>query len=82
MSFTSLAFFPFFGAYFLLSLVLPRRAWLVLAAVASSFFYGFWDWRFLLLLYYVITISWFVGKQIHSAQTDAERKRYVLLSVV
>ena len=38
MSFTSLAFFPFFGAYFLLSLVLPRRAWLVLAAVASSFF--------------------------------------------
>ena len=30
----------------------------------------------------MITISWFVGKQIHSAQTDAERKRYVLLSVV
>lgn len=82
MSFTSPAFFLFFLVYFLVSFLLSRRQWLVLAAVASSFFYAFWDWHFLFLLYYVVTVSWFVGRQLQSARSDATRKRYVVLSVV
>jgi alginate O-acetyltransferase complex protein AlgI len=50
--------------------------------VASSYFYAFWDWRFLFLLYYVVTVSWFVGIKLHSTGSEASRKRYVLLSVV
>jgi D-alanyl-lipoteichoic acid acyltransferase DltB (MBOAT superfamily) len=82
MSFTSPAFFVFFAAYFGASFLLSRRAWLGLAAVASSFFYAFWDWRFLLLLYYVVTISWFVGTKLHSEPREIVRRRYVVLSVV
>jgi D-alanyl-lipoteichoic acid acyltransferase DltB (MBOAT superfamily) len=82
MSFTSLAFFPFFISYYLLSFVLPRRGWLLLAAIASSFFYAFWDWRFLSLLYYIIAISWWVGVRLHASENNAERRRYVVLSVV
>jgi alginate O-acetyltransferase complex protein AlgI len=82
MSFTSPAFFLFFLAYFVGSFFLSRRGWLLLAAVASSYFYAFWDWRFLFLLYYVVTVSWFVGIKLHSTGSEASRKRYVLLSVV
>jgi D-alanyl-lipoteichoic acid acyltransferase DltB (MBOAT superfamily) len=82
MSFTTPAFFAFFVAYYVISYFLPQRAWLVLAAVASSFFYAFWDWRFLFLLYYVITVSWFVGQRIARATSDVERRRWVMLSVV
>src|ERR1700760_4506760 len=82
MSFTTPAFFAFFLVYYVLSYFLPQRAWLVLAAVASSFFYAFWDWRFLFLLYYVITVSWFVGQRIARATSDIERRRWVTLSVV
>jgi len=82
MSFTSPAFFLFFLAYFAASLLVSRRVWLVLAALASSFFYAFWDWRFLFLLYYVITVSWFVGIRLNSTASETSRKRYVALSVV
>jgi alginate O-acetyltransferase complex protein AlgI len=82
MSFTTLAFFPFFLIYYTLSFFLKQRSWLVLAAIASSFFYAFWDWRFLFLLYYVITVSYFLGWKIHRAETEAERKLYVTISVV
>jgi D-alanyl-lipoteichoic acid acyltransferase DltB (MBOAT superfamily) len=82
MSFTSPGFFLFFLAYFIGSFVLSRQGWLILAALASSYFYAFWDWRFLFLLYYVVTVSWFVGIRLASTQSETSRKRYVVLSVV
>jgi D-alanyl-lipoteichoic acid acyltransferase DltB (MBOAT superfamily) len=82
MSFTSPAFFLFFLVYFVASFLVAGRYWLLLAAVASSYFYAFWDWRFLFLLYYVVTVSWFVGRKLHSARSELIRKRYVVLSVV
>jgi D-alanyl-lipoteichoic acid acyltransferase DltB (MBOAT superfamily) len=81
MSFTSPGFFLFFLVYFVASFFLSRERWLLLAALASSFFYAFWDWRFLFLLYYVVTISWFVGRQLYSQQSERVRRRYVVLSV-
>jgi D-alanyl-lipoteichoic acid acyltransferase DltB (MBOAT superfamily) len=82
MSFTTPAFFAFFAVYFAASFLVGHRGWLLLAALASSFFYAFWDWRFLLLLYYVVTISWFVGWQLQREQRPRVRKRYVALSVI
>jgi D-alanyl-lipoteichoic acid acyltransferase DltB (MBOAT superfamily) len=82
MSFTSPGFFLFFLVYFLGSLLLSRERWLLFAALASSYFYAFWDWRFLLLLYYVVTVSWFVGVRLNATQDETARKRYVTLSVV
>ena len=82
MSFTSPGFFLFFLAYFVGSLFLSRERWLLFAALASSFFYAFWDWRFLFLLYYVVTVSWFVGVKLYSEQRQNIRRRYVVLSVV
>ena len=82
MSFTSPGFFLFFLVYFVASLFLSRERWLLFAALASSFFYAFWDWRFLFLLYYVVTISWFVGEKLYSEHSESVRRRYVVLSVV
>ncbi len=81
MSFTSPGFFLFFLVYFATSLFLGRRAWLVFAALASSLFYALWDWRFLFLLYYVVTITWLVGNRLQSTQNETSRKRYVAVSV-
>jgi len=82
MSFTAPVFFLFFLVYFVASFLVSRRYWLLLAAVASSYFYAFWDWRFLFLLYYVVAVSWFVGRKLYSTSSEPIRKRYVALSVV
>ena len=82
MSFTSPAFFAFFIVYLLLSCVLRQRAWLWLAAAASSFFYAWWDWRFLFLLYYVVTIAWWVGRRMARTEDARVRRRYLTASIV
>ncbi|MEM7494140.1 MAG: MBOAT family O-acyltransferase [Pseudomonadota bacterium] len=63
MIFTDAIFFAFlaivFGGYWLLK---GKEARLNLLLVASAVFYGWWDWRFLGLISFVILISWAVAK--------------------
>ena len=63
MIFTDIIFFAFltvvFGAYWLLQ---GKEARLNLLLVASAVFYGWWDWRFLGLIGFVILISWLVAR--------------------
>ncbi|MBI1353764.1 MAG: MBOAT family protein [Acidobacteria bacterium] len=53
---------------------------------ASCFFYGSWDWRFLFPLLTSTTIDYWCAKkmeaQLAAGAPQAERKRYVVLSVV
>jgi D-alanyl-lipoteichoic acid acyltransferase DltB (MBOAT superfamily) len=53
-----------------------------LLLIASYFFYGFWDWRFLFLLAFSTFLDFFTGLQIHRSQSTHLRRTWLLISVV
>jgi len=48
----------------------------------SYIFYGWWDWRFLLLMIGSTTIDYLVGRGIEDESSSAARKRLLILSLV
>lgn len=80
--FNSFTFFIFFAAVFLGYLLLRHREqnWLLLAA--SCFFYGAWDYRFLLLLFLTITIDYWAAKLIYETKDSSIRKRILFVSII
>lgn len=81
MIFTEAIFFVFlvavFAAYWLLK---KHREWqLRLLLVASAIFYGWWDWRFLLLIGTVVLISWVTAQQVSKHQEGASSRRAWLI---
>ena len=65
--------FNSFIFFFFLALIVPTYYALnkkagrnTLLLVASYFFYGYWDWRFCLLLLASTIIDYFIGKQIYA----------------
>lgn len=85
MSFTSLSFFLFFIIVFFLywfafnrsKSVKTQNIFLVLC---SYIFYGFSDWRFLILLLFSTLLGYVIGLQI-SGSTDKIRKRWMMTGV-
>lgn len=53
----------------------------LLLLFASYFFYGYWDYRFLLLLIFSITLDFISAKKIDSAKNDLNRKFWFCLSI-
>lgn len=53
----------------------------VLLLVASYYFYGCWDWRFLFLLLFSTFLDYYTGKKIHNANGEKSRKFWLLLSI-
>ncbi|MFV0416223.1 MAG: MBOAT family O-acyltransferase [Chthoniobacterales bacterium] len=65
MIFTTLPFLVFLAATLPLYWVLPSDRWrLPLLFAANFIFYGWWDWRFTVLLFLVVTISYLGGRWI------------------
>ncbi len=56
----------------------PRKGWLL---VASYFFYGYWDWRFLLLIGASTLIDFVCGQRISDAPNRVVKKRWLYLSL-
>jgi alginate O-acetyltransferase complex protein AlgI len=80
MLFNSTAFLVFlpivFAAYWLLSR--GGRQWQnAVLLVASYFFYGWWDWRFLLILAFSTALDYLAGLMIHE-EGDEKRRRTIL----
>jgi alginate O-acetyltransferase complex protein AlgI len=83
MVFDSYAFLAFFA------LVLPvfhlLRRWLRLQnaflLAASCVFYGWWDWRFLFLMFGTAAVDYFAALGMERASTPARRKHLLLLSL-
>ena len=50
-----------------------------LIAVASYVFYGWWDWRFLTLIFFSTCVDFFLGRQL--GRTEAPKQRKVLLTL-
>lgn len=80
MLFDTFQYWVFFaGALLLLAMLRDRPAKIALV-VLSFVFYGFWDWRFCLLLAGSIAANYFFGRAI-DAREGASRKRAVALAV-
>lgn len=82
MLFNSFVFWGFFALVLVLYRLLPHRAqnWLLL--VASYVFYGYWDWRFLSLLFLSTTVDYTLGRYIALADDPAWRRTLLAASVV
>src|SRR5689334_11332000 len=79
MTFTTLTFLIFFVVVFALYWTLRnRRAQNVLLVIASYIFYGWWDWRYCLLMVAASFLDYFVGLGLN--KTDNPRKRKLLLT--
>lgn len=50
--------------------------------IASYFFYGWWDWRFLFLIFISSLADFIAGQRIYEARTDREKKIFLYLSLV
>jgi alginate O-acetyltransferase complex protein AlgI len=50
--------------------------------VASYFFYGWWDWRFCILMMTTTVIDYFVGIGLETQTDQARRKRWLFLSIL
>ncbi|MDQ3813517.1 MAG: MBOAT family protein [Armatimonadota bacterium] len=81
MLFNSFQFIVFFAIVYGLYLILTHRYqnyWLLLA---SYFFYGSWDWRFLGLMLFSTVMDYGFGLLIYHAENEARRKLVLLTSI-
>ncbi len=81
MLFNSLSFLIFLPVVLLTIALLPQRWRNGFLLLASYFFYGCWDWRFLGLLIVTTIIDFWVGKKIGATEDEPVRKRILLLSL-
>lgn len=77
MLFNSIEFIVFLPITFLLYWLLRKRLWMqnALVVVASYVFYGWWDWRFLLMIAFTTVCSYASGRLIAPAE-DAPKRRW------
>lgn len=83
MLFNSLDFAIFFPVVFLLYWVLAKRltARNILILLASYTFYGWWDWRFLILIIISSLVDFLVGKRLYLEGNKTKRKLLLLVSL-
>jgi alginate O-acetyltransferase complex protein AlgI len=84
MLFNSIDFALFFPIVFILYWMVAKKLQLrnALILVASYVFYGWWDWRFLLLIVISSAVDYVVGQQLIKAQSNAQRKWLLGLSLL
>ncbi|MBL4884229.1 MAG: MBOAT family protein [Planctomycetaceae bacterium] len=82
MLFNSFAFWIFFALVMLLYHRMKHRAQNVLLLVASYFFYGCWDWRFLGLIVLSTLVDYAVANGIHASDSQKRRRTLLTISMV
>jgi len=81
MLFNSLTFAVFLSIVLPLYYMLDWRRQNIMLLCASYVFYGWWNWRFLLLLMLSTVVDFFVAKAINTTLNPARRRHLMLLSV-
>jgi alginate O-acetyltransferase complex protein AlgI len=83
MIFNSFIFFIFLGIVLPIFYLLPtktgKNSFLL---IVSYIFYGYWDWRFCLLLTLTTLIDYYVGKALYKADEPKRRKTLLTISLV
>tara|TARA_R110002050_G_scaffold117860_2_gene234834 strand:- start:6011 stop:7459 length:1449 start_codon:yes stop_codon:yes gene_type:complete len=85
MLFNSLDFAIFLPVVFVLYwFLVNRRIKLqnLLIVLASYTFYGWWDWRFLILIFFSTLVDYSIGRMLAGQEDQKRRKLYLYLSVI
>jgi D-alanyl-lipoteichoic acid acyltransferase DltB (MBOAT superfamily) len=82
MLFDSPAYFVFLIPVVLAYWRLNRREQNVFLLLASYFFYGWWDWRFLALMIGSTTMDFLIAQKIAPSRSDANRRKWFVFSLV
>ena len=81
MIFNSLPFLAFIVVFMLVYYLVEGKLRLWWCLLASYYFYGFWDWRFLGLIGASTLLDFWVGKQLYQTVDEKIRKRWLWLSM-
>lgn len=82
MSFDSLAFAVFFFcSFFIYWRLRSEEGKRLFLTLASIFFYGFWDVRYVALMVFVMAVAYAAGRLIDAASTDGRRKTWLVVAV-
>jgi D-alanyl-lipoteichoic acid acyltransferase DltB (MBOAT superfamily) len=81
MLFNSILFVLFFAVVYGVYVVLRHRAQNYWLLAASYLFYGWWDWRFLLLIFLTTAIDFVCSRAIYDTNDPARKKTFVTISV-
>ncbi len=81
MAFNSVQYAILLMVVFALYRVMKRREQNLLLLAASYLFYGFWDWRFLSLLWISTIVDFVVGKRMGASDDPVVRKRLLITSM-
>jgi alginate O-acetyltransferase complex protein AlgI len=82
MLFDTPVYFAFLVLVVLVYWRLKWRSQNVMLLLASWFFYGWWDWRFLLLMMASTGIDYVIARQIEDASSPAKRRALLIASLV
>lgn len=82
MLFNSFEFWIFFACVVALYWRLERRGQNILLLLASYFFYGYWDWRFLSLIAISTLVDFFVAHRLEETEAPRARKHLLVISIL
>lgn len=82
MLFNSYIFWLFLASVLALHQLAGKTGKKVVLAVASYVFYGFWDWRFLGLIFFSTVSDYVVARLIQNSQSERRRRVYLIVSMV
>src|ERR1700676_1188942 len=82
MLFDSPAYFAFLIPIALIYWRLNHRKQNIFLLLASYFFYGWWDWRFLGLMICSTTADFLIAQKIDPERGDASRRKWLIFSLV
>lgn len=82
MWFNSFSFWIFFVVVFYGASRLNHRHQNRFLLVASYAFYGFWDWRFLFLIFFTTVFEFVSARSLRSSSSSLVKRRWVIASVV
>jgi alginate O-acetyltransferase complex protein AlgI len=81
MIFTEFPFFVLMAVVLPLYFMLPLRGQNVMLLVASYVFYGWWDWRFLFLLFFSTVLDYCIGLILVAPRFEVHRKAILVMSI-
>lgn len=84
MLFNSLDFAVFFPIVFILYWIASqnKNTRNILLLVSSYVFYGWWDWRFLFLIFFSSLVDFIIGQKIYKTKIEKERKVFLAISLL
>lgn len=85
MLFNSIGFGLFFSTVFVMYWYIFNKSLKqqnLFLLIVSLFFYSCWDWRFLFLLLFSISLDFFLGNQIYIANNPTKKKILLWLSII